>query len=235
MKYTILTLFPDLIRPWTQESILEKAIGKGLVEVDIRDIRAYAENKHHTVDDTPYGGGAGMVMRVDVAVRALEAAGPADEVILLTPAGQPLNQHLVEELATKSHLVLLCGRYEGIDARIEYFVTREVSIGDYVLMGGELGALVILEATARLIPGVIKEAESHRQDSFSSGLLDFPHYTRPSEFRGLAVPQILTSGHHAKIAEWRRRQALLRTKERRPDLLEKAELTAKDIAWLEEK
>jgi len=235
MKYTILTLFPDLIRPWTQESILEKAIGKGLVEVDIRDIRAYAENKHHTVDDTPYGGGAGMVMRVDVAVRALEAAGHADEVILLTPAGQPLNQHLVEELATKSHLVLLCGRYEGIDARIEYFVTREVSIGDYVLMGGELGALVILEATARLIPGVIKEAESHRQDSFSSGLLDFPHYTRPSEFRGLAVPQILTSGHHAKIAEWRRRQALLRTKERRPDLLEKAELTAKDIAWLEEK
>ncbi|MDT7920583.1 MAG: tRNA (guanosine(37)-N1)-methyltransferase TrmD [Meiothermus sp.] len=234
MKYTILTLFPDLIRPWTEESILQKAIQKGLIEVDIRDIRAYAEDKHKTVDDTPYGGGAGMVMRVDVVVRALEAAGPADEVILLTPAGQPLNQRLVEELAQKSHLVLVCGRYEGIDARVEQFVTREVSIGDYVLMGGELGALVILEATARLLPGVIKEAESYQQDSFSTGLLDYPHYTRPPVFRGLAVPEILTSGHHGKIAEWRRKQALKRTRMRRPDLLEKAELTPKDLAWLEE-
>jgi len=234
MKYTILTLFPDLIRPWTEESILQKAIQKGLIEVDIRDIRAYAEDKHKTVDDTPYGGGAGMVMRVDVVVRALEAAGPADEVILLTPAGQPLNQRLVEELAKKSHLVLVCGRYEGIDARVEQFVTREVSIGDYVLMGGELGALVILEATARLLPGVIKEAESYQQDSFSTGLLDYPHYTRPPVFRGLAVPEILTSGHHGKIAEWRRKQALKRTRMRRPDLLEKAELTPKDLAWLEE-
>lgn len=234
MKYTILTLFPDLIRPWTEESILQKAIQKGLIDVDIRDIRAYAEDKHKTVDDTPYGGGAGMVMRVDVVVRALEAAGPADEVILLTPAGQPLNQRLVEELAKKSHLVLVCGRYEGIDARVEQFVTREVSIGDYVLMGGELGALVILEATARLLPGVIKEAQSHQQDSFATGLLDYPHYTRPPVFRGLAVPEILTSGHHGKIAEWRRKQALKRTRMRRPDLLEKAELTPKDLAWLEE-
>ena len=234
MKYTILTLFPDLIRPWTEESILQKAIQKGLIDVDIRDIRAYAEDKHKTVDDTPYGGGAGMVMRVDVVVRAIEATGPADEVILLTPAGQPLNQPLVEELAQKSHLVLVCGRYEGIDARVEQFVTREVSIGDYVLMGGELGALVILEATARLLPGVIKEAQSHQQDSFATGLLDYPHYTRPPVFRGLAVPEILTSGHHAKIAEWRRKQALKRTRARRPDLLEKAELTPKDMAWLEE-
>lgn len=234
MKYSILTLFPDLIRPWTEESILQKAIQKGLIAVDIHDIRAYATNKHKTVDDTPYGGGAGMVMRVDVVVRAIEAAGPADEVILLTPAGQPLTQPLVERLAGKSHLVLVCGRYEGIDARVERFVTREVSIGDYVLMGGELGALVILEATARLIPGVIKEAESHQQDSFSMGLLDHPHYTRPPVFRGLAVPEILTSGHHAKIAEWRRKQALKRTQARRPDLLEKAELTAKDLIWLEE-
>lgn len=234
MKYTILTLFPDLVRPWTEESIVQKAVQKGLIEVDIHDIRAYTEDKHKTVDDTPYGGGAGMVMRVDVVVRALEAAGPADERILLSPAGAPFTQRLAEELAHKSHLVLLCGRYEGIDARVEHFVTREVSIGDYVLMGGELGALVILEATARLIPGVIKEAESHRQDSFSTGLLDYPHYTRPPEFRGLSVPEILTSGHHAKIAEWRRKQALKRTKERRPDLLEKAELTAKDLVWLEE-
>lgn len=234
MRYTILTLFPDLIRPWTEESILQKAIQKGLIAVDIHDIRAYAVDKHKTVDDAPYGGGAGMVMRVDVVVRAIEAVGPADEVILLTPAGQPLTQPLVERLAGKSHLVLVCGRYEGIDARVEQFVTREVSTGDYVLMGGELGALVILEATARLIPGVIKEAESHLQDSFSMGLLDHPHYTRPPVFRGLAVPEILTSGHHAKIAEWRRKQALKRTKARRPDLLGKAELTAKDLIWLEE-
>lgn len=234
MKYTILTLFPDLVRPWTQESILQKAIAKGLVEVEVHDIRDQTTDKHKTADDTPYGGGAGMVMRVDVVVRAIEAAGEADEVILLSPAGEPLTQALTEELARKAHLVLVCGRYEGIDARVEHFITREVSIGDYVLMGGELGALVILEATARLIPGVIKEAQSHQQDSFSSGLLDYPHYTRPPEFRGLGVPEILTSGHHAKIAEWRRKQALRRTRARRPDLLDKAELTAKDLAWLEE-
>lgn len=234
MRYSILTLFPELVRPWTQESIVQKAIAKGLISVEVRDIREQASDRHKTADDTPYGGGAGMVMRVDVSVRAIEAAGPADEVILLSPAGVPFTQALAEELATKEHLVLLCGRYEGIDARVEGFITREISIGDYVLMGGELGALVILEATARLIPGVIKEAESHRQDSFSSGLLDYPHYTRPVEFRGLKVPEILRSGHHTKIAEWRRKQALKRTKERRPDLLERAELTAQDWAWLEE-
>jgi tRNA (guanine37-N1)-methyltransferase len=234
MKYTILTLFPNLIRPWLEESLIAKAIERGLLEVEVRDIREHATDKHRTVDDTPYGGGAGMVMRVDVVVRAIEAAGPADEVILLTPAGQPFNQRMAEELATKGHLVLVCGRYEGIDARVEHFVSREVSIGDYVLMGGELGALVLLEATSRLVPGVIKEAESHRQDSFAQGLLDYPHYTRPLEFRGLGVPEILTSGHHARIAEWRRRQALLRTKQRRPDLLERAELTAQDLTWLEE-
>ena len=234
MRYSILTLFPELIRPWTQESIVEKAIAKGLIQVDVRDIRDSTTDKHKTADDTPYGGGAGMVMRVDVVVKAIEAAGPADEVILLSPAGIPFTQKIAEELAAKEHIVLLCGRYEGIDARVENFVTRELSIGDYVLMGGELGALVILEATSRLVPGVIKEAESHQQDSFSTGLLDYPHYTRPADFRGLTVPEILISGHHAKIAEWRRKQALRRTKKRRPDLLDEAELTAKDLAWLEE-
>jgi tRNA (guanine37-N1)-methyltransferase len=234
MRYTILTLFPALVRPWTEESILQRAIERGLISVDVRDIRDYAEGKHRVVDDTPYGGGAGMVMRVDVVVRAIEAALPADEVILLSPAGKPFNQRMAEELARKDHLVLVAGRYEGIDARIERFITREVSIGDYVLMGGEVAALAILEATARLIPGVIKEAQSHQQDSFSTGLLDYPHYTRPSEFRGLGVPEILISGHHAKIAEWRRKQALKRTRERRPELLEVAELTPQDLAWLDE-
>lgn len=234
MKYSILTLFPELVRPWTQESIVEKAINKGLIQVDVRDIRDATTDKHKTADDTPYGGGAGMVMRVDVVVKAIEAAGPADEVILLSPAGIPFSQKIAEELVAKEHIVLVCGRYEGIDARVENFVTRELSIGDYVLMGGELGALVILEATSRLIPGVIKEAESHQQDSFSTGLLDYPHYTRPAEFRGLGVPEILISGHHGKIAEWRRKQALKRTKQRRPDLLDGAELTAKDLLWLKE-
>ncbi|MCL6528378.1 MAG: tRNA (guanosine(37)-N1)-methyltransferase TrmD, partial [Thermaceae bacterium] len=139
MRYSILTLFPELVRPWTQESILQKAIAKGLISVEVRDIREQAFDRHKTADDTPYGGGAGMVMRVDVSVRAIEAAGPADEVILLSPAGVPFTQALAEELATKEHLVLLCGRYEGIDARVEGFITREISIGDYVLMGGELG------------------------------------------------------------------------------------------------
>lgn len=234
MRYTILTLFPALIRPWTEESILQRAIERGLISVDVRDIRDYAEGKHRVVDDTPYGGGAGMVMRVDVTVRAIEAALPADEVILLSPAGKPFTQRMAEELAHKQHLVLLCGRYEGIDARVEHFITREVSIGDYVLMGGEVAALAILEATSRLVPGVIKEAESHQQDSFSTGLLDYPHYTRPPEFRGLSVPGILLSGHHAKVAEWRRKQALRRTKERRPDLLDQAELTPEDLLWLDE-
>jgi tRNA (guanine37-N1)-methyltransferase len=240
MKYSILTLFPGLIRPWLEEALIQKAIEKGLIEVEIRDIRDHAENKHNIVDATPYGGGAGMVMKVDVVVRAIVAVGEADEVILLTPAGQPLTQRLAEELAapkadgSAKHLVLVCGRYEGIDARVENFVTREISIGDYVLMGGELGALVLLEATSRLIPGVIKEAESHQQDSFSTGLLDYPHYTRPAEFRGLEVPEILISGHHAKINEWRRKQALKRTKARRPDLLNGVELTPKDMVWLEE-
>ena len=239
MRYTVLTLFPKLIQPWLEEALVQKAIEKGLIEVEIRDIRDYAQNKHNIVDDNPYGGGAGMVMKVDVVVRAIEDAGPADEVILLSPAGQPLTQRLAEELAAPKadepkHLVLVCGRYEGIDARVEQFVSREISIGDYVLMGGELGALVLLEATSRLIPGVIKEAESHQQDSFSTGLLDYPHYTRPPEFRGLSVPEILVSGHHAKITEWRRKQALRRTQQRRPDLLNGVELTPKDIVWLEQ-
>lgn len=233
MRYTILTLFPNLIQPWTEESIVEKAIQKGLISVEVRDIRDFTQDKHKTADDTPYGGGVGMVMRVDVVVQAIEAVLPADEVILLTPAGKPLTQKMAEELAQKSHLVLLCGRYEGIDARVEGFVSREISIGDYVLMGGELGALVILEATSRLIPGVIKETDSHQQDSFSSGLLDYPHYTRPAEFRGLTVPEILTSGHHARVAEWRRQRALLRTKQRRPELLHEVELTPKELYWLE--
>ncbi len=233
LRYTVLTLFPRLIQPWTEEALLAKAIGRGLIQINVRDIRDYTHDKHRQVDDYPYGGGAGMVLRPDVVVEAIEDQLPADEVILLTPAGEPFNQSMAEELAAKEHLVLVSGRYEGIDARVENFVTREVSIGDFVLMGGEVAALAIIEATARLVPGVLGDPESHRLDSFSWGLLDYPQYTRPPEFRGLKVPEVLTSGHHGKVAEWRRREALRRTFERRPDLLEGAELSEQDRAWLE--
>lgn len=233
MKYTILTLFPGLIRPWAEEAIIKKAIERGQIGLEVRDIRDFALGKHKVVDDTPYGGGAGMVMRVDVTVAAIESALPADEVVLLSPAGQPLTQELCQELAQKEHLVLLCGRYEGIDARVERYVSREVSIGDYVLMGGEVAALALLEATARLIPGVLGDPQSHQQDSFSQGLLDYPHYTRPPEFRGEGVPEVLLSGHHAKVAQWRRQQALLRTQARRPDLLNQAPLSPQDLYLLD--
>lgn len=234
MRYSILTLFPDLVLPWMREAILGKAIESGLISVDVRDIRDFSTDKHRTVDDAPYGGGAGMVMRVDVVVNAIESTLPADEVILLSPSGALFNQKLAAELSTKKHLVLVSGRYEGIDARVEKYVTREVSLGDYVLMGGELGALAVLEATARLIPGVIGDPESHQRDSFTSGLLDYPHFTRPPEFRGQGVPEVLISGHHAKIAEWRRREALKRTWKQRPELLAAAELSPQDQRWLNE-
>ena len=234
LRYTVLTLFPRLIQPWTEEALLARAIQRGLIRIDIRDIRDYARDKHRQVDDYPYGGGAGMVMRPDVVVSAIEDQLPADEVILLTPAGEPLKQPLVEELATSEHLVLVSGRYEGIDARVENFVTREISIGDFVLMGGEVAALAVIEATARLVPGVLGDPESHQLDSFSWGLLDYPQYTRPPEFRGLEVPEVLLSGHHGRVAEWRRREALRRTLKRRPDLLKSAELSEEDRRWLEE-
>lgn len=234
LRYTILTLFPGLIRPWTEEALLRRAIERGLLRVEVRDLRDFAKGRYRQVDDYPYGGGAGMVIRPDVAIPAIEAVLPADEVILLTPAGTPFTQEVAEELAQKSHLVLVAGRYEGFDARVERFVTRELSVGDYVLMGGEAAALIVLEATARLVPGVLGEPESTKEESFSWGLLDYPHYTRPPEYRGLKVPEVLLSGDHEKIRRWRRRQALLRTLERRPELLKKARLTAEDVFFLAE-
>ncbi len=202
--------------------------------MEVVDLRAYGLGRHRVVDDTPYGGGAGMVIRADVAVAALEAVGPADEVILLSPAGEPFTQKVAEDLAGKGHLVLLSGRYEGFDARVEAFVTRTLSIGDYVLMGGEVAALAVLEATARLIPGVIGDPQSHREDSFVRGLLDFPHYTRPPEFRGLKVPEVLLSGNHQEVLRFRRKEALKRTLALRPELLSEARIGALEAAWLAE-
>ncbi|AEV16142.1 tRNA (guanine-N(1)-)-methyltransferase [Thermus sp. CCB_US3_UF1] len=234
MRYTVLTLFPGLIQPWLEESLLKKARERGLIQVEVVDLRAFGLGRYRTVDDTPYGGGAGMVIRPDVAVAALETVLPADEVILLSPAGEPFTQRLAEELSQKAHLVLLSGRYEGVDARVEAFVTRTLSIGDYVLMGGEVAALAVLEATARLIPGVIGDPESHRQDSFVRGLLDYPQYTRPPVFRGLGVPEVLLSGHHQEVALWRRKEALRRTLLLRPELLREARLGALEARWLAE-
>ena len=236
MKYTVLTLFPDLLRPWTEEALLGRAVKNGYISFDLRDLRDYAANKHRNVDDTPYGGGAGMVIRVDIAAQAIadvQRESAPDEVILLSPAGEPFTQRMAEHLATKDHLCLLSGRYEGFDARVEALVTKEVSIGDYVLMGGEIAALALIEATARLVPGVLGDAQSHEQDSFSTGLLDYPEYTRPAEFEGVGIPDVLTSGHHAKIERWRRERALMRTLERRPDLLERANLSDAERAFLQ--
>ena len=236
MRITVYTLFPHLIEAWRSEALVGRAVARGLLHLEARDLRRFAGNRTGRVDDAPYGGGAGMVIRVDVAAAAIDEARaddpPPDEVALLSPAGAPLTQAVVEELATRRHLVLLCGRYEGFDARAEALVDREVSIGDFVLMGGELAALCVVEATARLLPGVLGDADSHRQDSFTTGLLDYPEYTRPLEHDGAGVPDVLRSGHHAEVARWRRREALRRTLERRPDLLDRAPLDDDDRRWL---
>lgn len=238
MRFTVYTLFPGLVTPYLEEALLARAVREGIVEVEIRDLRRFAGNRTGRVDDAPYGGGAGMVMRVDVAAAAIDEAAtddpPPDEVVLLSPAGEPLTQDLVGELARRRHVCLLAGRYEGFDARVEGLVTREVSIGDFVLMGGELPALCVIEAVTRLLPGALGDEDSHAQDSFQTGLLDYPEYTRPPQFRGFTVPEVLLSGHHGRVEAWRRREALRRTLARRPDLLDGAPLTEADHRALAE-
>ena len=228
MRIDIVTLFPELVDVPLRTSIIGRAVEAGLVEFGIHDLREQGLGRHRSVDDYPYGGGAGMVMRPEplfAAVEPLREAGA--HVVLLDPAGEPLTDALARELATLPHLALVCGRYEGIDERVRSLVDREISIGDYVLTGGELPALVLVDTVARLVPGVIQEA-SHQGDSFASGLLEHPQYTRPEEFRGMRVPDVLLSGHHGEVDRWRRREALRRTLERRPDLLEEAPLTDED-------
>jgi tRNA (guanine37-N1)-methyltransferase len=232
MKISLLTLFPQLLTPWLNEAILGRAIKNGLLEFEVHDIRNATTDKHRMVDDTPYGGGAGMVLKVDVLEHALKVLPPADEVILLTPAGERFTQTIAENLSKKQHIVLLCGRYEGFDARVETLVTRELSLGDFVMMGGEAAALCLIEAVTRLVPGVLGDSDSHEQDSFSSGILDYPEFTRPQVWNGLEVPEILRGGNHAAIATWRRREALRRTLERRPDLIQQAGLNLQDSKLL---
>jgi tRNA (guanine37-N1)-methyltransferase len=230
----VVTLFPDLFGVPLRTSVIGRAIERGILEVEVHDLRSHGLGRHRSVDDYPYGGGAGMVMRPEplhAAISPLRQAGA--QVILLDPAGERLTDSLCRELAGAGRIALVCGRYEGIDERVRSMVDREVSIGDYVLTGGELPALVLIDAVGRLVPGVI-EAESHEADSFSAGLLEGPQYTRPEEFMGASVPAVLLSGHHAEVARWRRREALRRTLRRRPDLLASAPLTDADRADLSE-
>lgn len=237
MHFDILTLFPEMFAGPLGTSIIGKAREKGLLSVDLRNIRDYALDKHAIVDDTPYGGGAGMVLKADVLVRAIEAV-KGDEpapVVYLTPQGRLFDQQLAAELAQLPRLILLCGHYEEIDERVrQKWIDREISIGDYVLTGGELPAMVVIDAVARLLPGVLGDSTSAEQDSFQTGLLDHPHYTRPAEFRCMQVPEVLLSGNHELIRRWRLKESLRRTLLRRPDLLQRKELSEEERQILAE-
>ncbi len=223
LTFDILTLHPDLVRSPLEGSILGRARRAGRIAVGVHDMREHAEGRHRQADDTPYGGGAGMVLKVDVVDRAIQAVRrPTSRVLLTSPKGRRLDQAWVRELARERHLVLVCGHYEGVDARVEQLVDDLVSIGDYILTGGELAALVVVDAVARLVPGVLGNPESALGESFSEGLLEYPQYTRPRVWRGMEVPEVLLSGNHAAIARWRREQALARTLRDRPDLLQAA-------------
>jgi tRNA (guanine37-N1)-methyltransferase len=239
MRIEILTTFPGIVDAAMGESIIGKAQERGLVEISAVNLRDFTEDRHRSTDDAPYGGGPGMVMKVEPVFKAVEALtsrrpGQSPRVLLMTPQGRRFDQTMAEEFAGESWIVAICGRYEGVDERIrERLVTDEVSIGDYVLTGGELAALVVVDAVVRLLPGVLGDETSPETESFSSGLLEYPQYTRPAEFRGWTVPEVLLSGNHAEIEKWRRQAALKRTFERRPDLIEGAELTKEDRRFLE--
>lgn len=222
MRFDLITLFPRMAEGYLQESMLGQAAKKGLLEIGVHDLRDWSQNKHKTADDRPFGGGAGMLLSPEPLFLSIEeVATPGAEVIYLCPDGEPLNTPLVRELAAKEHLVLVSGHYEGIDQRVrDTLITREVSIGDYVLTNGTLPACVLIDCVARYVPGVLGEEKSLTQDSFHDTFLGFPQFTRPAEYRGMKVPDVLLSGDHAKIAAWRREQSYLKTKERRPDLLE---------------
>jgi tRNA (guanine37-N1)-methyltransferase len=238
MRIDILTLFPEMFAGYFGESILKRAQAAGLLAVHLHNIRDYAAGKHRVTDEPPYGGGGGMVLKPEpifAAVAAVHGPSPSCPIILLTPQGRLFNQRLAEELAVQERVVLLCGRYEGVDERVrQHLVSDEISIGDYVLTGGELAAMVVVDAVSRLLPGALGAADAAAEDSHATGLLEGPHYTRPESFRGLQVPEVLRSGHAAQIRRWRRRQALRRTWQRRPELLLTADLSEEDRRFLAE-
>jgi tRNA (guanine37-N1)-methyltransferase len=236
VRIDIITLFPKMFEVPFSFGIFKRAVDSGLVSIGVHDIRAYTHDRHHTADDYPYGGGAGMVLKPEPVFEAVEgvlsAGGDQDKkpsIILMTPQGRTFTQSVATELAGYPHLVLVCGHYEGVDERVrEHLATDEISIGDYVLTGGELPAMVVLDAVVRLIPGVLGSEESSLDDSHTSGLLEYPQYTRPADYRGWKVPEVLLSGNHAEIAKWRREQIIRRTLERRPELLDRANLGLED-------
>jgi len=237
MRFQILTLFPDFFPSPLAASLIGKAIRRGLIEVEVLNIRDFAFGAHRVADDAPYGGGQGMVMKVEPVVAAIEAAArsaPSARRLLLSPRGRPFTQPLAEELAREAAVLLLCGHYEGLDERVRQFVDDELSIGDYVLAGGEAAALVVIDAVARLVPGFVGNAGSLAEESFDDGLLEYPQYTRPEVFRTIAVPPVLLSGNHAAIARWRRKERLRLTRRRRPDLLAHADLGEEDRKLLRE-
>jgi len=236
IRFDILTVFPEMFASPCGCSLLKKALDNGLIAIELHDIRSHALDKHRMTDDAPYGGGGGMVMKVepiDRALRSIPMAADNVPVILLTPQGERFCQKTAEELAGHPQIVLVCGHYEGVDERVRSkLVNREISIGDYVITGGELSAMVVVDAVSRLVPGVLGNCDSAGADSFSMGLLEYPHYTRPAEYRGWKVPDVLLSGNHREIEMWRRRESLLRTKKRRPDLLTGMVLTKQETGWL---
>lgn len=239
MRIDVLTLFPKMFEGPLTESILGKAIEKKLLEVNVANFRDFSENKHQNVDDYPYGGGAGMLLTAQPifsGIEAIEAETPTTKkrVILLDPAGAPFTQSVAEELANEEHLIFICGHYEGYDERIRTLVTDEISLGDYVLTGGELGAMVMIDATVRLLPDVLGNNLSAQTDSHSTGLLEHPQYTRPADFRGMKVPEVLTNGNHKLIHEWQEKESLRRTYLRRPDMLAALDLTKEQEQWLAE-
>ncbi len=230
MKIDVLTLFPRMFEGPMGESIIGKAVAKELLEINVSNFREYSDNKHQTVDDYPYGGGAGMLLKVQPIydnIKAIEEKHPETKkrVILLDPAGKPFNQKMAEEFSEEEHLIFICGHYEGYDERIRSLVTDEVSLGDYVLTGGELGAMVMIDATVRLLPDVLGNQTSAQTDSHSTGFLEHPQYTRPAEFKDMKVPEVLTNGNHKLIEEWQLKESLRRTYLRRPDMLEKLDMT----------
>jgi tRNA (guanine37-N1)-methyltransferase len=239
MKFDIVTIFPAMIEAGLGEGVVSRGVERGLLDVAVHDLRRWTTDRHRTVDDVPYGGGPGMVMKAEPLMRAVEGIratrGVPDSVVLLSPQGRTFTQAEAERLTRLEHIVLLCGRYEGMDERVRDMVaTEEISIGDYVLSGGELAALVVVDAVSRLVPGVVGDEQSVAQDSFTRGLLDYPHYTRPAEIAGHRVPDVLLSGHHGDVRRWRRKAALVRTLERRPDLIASAALDEEERALLDE-
>ena len=239
MKFDIVTIFPRMIEAALAEGVLSRGIANGALDVTVVDLRDHTMDRHRSVDDVPYGGGPGMVMKPEPLVRAVgelrSRRGTPDAVILLSPQGTRFTQAEAGRLSRLRHIVLLCGRYEGMDERVRALVgAEEVSLGDFVVSGGELPAMIIVDAVSRLVPGVVGDEQSVAEDSFARGLLDYPHYTRPAEFAGLKVPDVLLSGHHADVRRWRRKSALARTLDRRPDLIESASLDDEDRALLEE-